>query len=53
MNEIFSHVECNGIPTRCSYQRLKLSHFKTNQDFLNAFKHNLKDHYFRKGNKKE
>ena len=32
MNEIFSHVECNGIPTRCSYQRLKLSHFQTNQD---------------------
>ena len=32
MNESFSHVECNGIPTRCSYQRLKLSHFKTNQD---------------------
>ena len=76
MNEIFSHVECNGIPTRCSYQRLKLSHFQTNQDlralsyigpslwnnidkslktsfYLNAFKHNLKDHYFRKGNKKE
>ena len=76
MNEIFSHVECNGIPTGCSYQRLKLSHCKTNQDLralscigpslwnnidkslktslsLNAFKHNLKDYYFRKGNKKE
>ena len=31
MNEIFSHPECNGIPTRCSYQKLRLSHRDTNQ----------------------
>ena len=76
INEIFPHAECNGIPTLCSYQKLKLPHCKTNQGLrtllynspslwnnldkslkttvsLNAFKHNLKDYYFRKGNKKE
>ena len=31
MNEIFSHAECNGIPARCSYQKLKLPHRKTIQ----------------------
>ena len=31
MNEVFSHAESNGIPTRCSYQKLKLHHRKTNQ----------------------
>ena len=31
MDEIFSHAECNGIPTRYSYQNLKLPHRKTNQ----------------------
>ena len=31
MNEVFSHAESNGIPTRCSYQNLKLPHRKTNQ----------------------
>ena len=31
MDEIFYHAECNGIPTRYSYQRLKLPHRKTNQ----------------------
>ena len=31
MNEVFSHAEPNGIPTRCSYQKLKLPHRKTNQ----------------------
>ena len=64
-----------GIPTRCSYQKIKLPHRKTNLGFraqpysgpsiwnkldkslkisvsLNAFKHNLKDHYFRKDNKR-
>ena len=30
MNEIYSHAESNGIPTRC-YQQLKLPHGKTNQ----------------------
>ena len=76
VNEVFSHAESKGIPTRCSYQKLKLPHCKTNQGLrallytdpslwnklgkflkvsvsLNAFKHNLKDYYFRKGNKKE
>ena len=75
MSEVFSHAESNGIPTRCSYQKLKLPHRKTNQGLralsyighslwnkldkslktsvsLNAFKHNLKDYYFKKGNKK-
>ena len=31
MDEIFYHAECNGIPTRYSYQKLKLPHRKTNQ----------------------
>ena len=31
MNEVFTHAESNGIPTRCSYQKLKLSHRKTNK----------------------
>ena len=31
MEEIFSHAECNGIPTRHSYQKLKLPFRKTNQ----------------------
>ena len=64
MTETFSHGECDEIPARCSYQKLKLPHRKTNQGLrafkslktsvsLNAFKHNLKDFYFRKGNKKE
>ena len=76
MDEIFSYSECNRIPTPYSYQRLKLSHRKTNQSLralsyigpslwnnqdkslktsatLSAFKHNIKDYYFRKGNKKE
>ena len=76
MNEVFSHAEPNRIPTRCSYQKTKLPHRKTNQGLralsyigpslwnklhkslkksvsLNAFKHNLKDHNFRKDNKKE
>ena len=30
MNEVFSHAESNGIPTRCFYQKLKLPHCKTN-----------------------
>ena len=76
MDEIFPHAECNGIPTRYSYQKLKLPHRKTNQGLrtlsyivtslwnnqdkslktpasLKAVKHNIKDYYFRKGNKKE
>ena len=76
MNEVFTHAESNGIPTGCSYQKLKLPHRKTNQGLRallyigpslwnkldkslktsvssNAFKHNLKDHYFKKGNKQE
>ena len=75
MNEIFSLAGCNGIPTRYSYQKLKLSHRKTNQGLralsyicpslwnnqdrslktsasLNSIKRNIKDYYFRKGNKK-
>ena len=75
-DEIFYQSECNGIPTRYSYQKLKLPHRKTNQGLralsyigpslwnkqdkslktsasLNSFKHNIKDYYFRKGNKKE
>ena len=74
-NKVFSHAESNGILTRCSYQKLKLPHRKTNQDLralsyigpslwnkidkflktsvsLNAFKNNLKDYYFKKGNTK-
>ena len=31
MNEVFSHAQSNGIPTGCSYQKLKLPHLKTNQ----------------------
>ena len=31
MGEIFLHAECNGIPIRYSYQKLKLSHRKANQ----------------------
>ena len=76
MDEISSHAECSEIPTRYSYQKLKLPHHKTNQGLralsyispslwnnqdkslktsasLHAFKHNIKDYYFRKGNKKE
>ena len=76
MDEIFSHAECNGIPIRYSYQKLKLPHRKTNQVLrvllyvgpslwnnqdkslktsasLKAFKHNIKDYYYRKGDKKE
>ena len=76
MNEVFSHAECIGIPTRYSHQKLKLPKRKTNQGLralsytgpslwnnldnsvktsvsLNAFKHNLKNHFFRKMNAKE
>ena len=67
MDEIFSHAKYNGISARYSYQKLKLPHRKTNQGLrafsyvaasltpapLNAFKHNIKNYYFRKGNKKE
>ena len=28
MDKIFPHAECNGIPTRYSYQKLKLPHRK-------------------------
>ena len=31
MDKIFYSAECNGIPTRYSYQKLKLPHRKTNQ----------------------
>ena len=31
MNEVFSHAECIGIPTRYSHQKLKLPKRKTNQ----------------------
>ena len=31
MDEVFSKVDCNGIPTCYSYQKLKLPHRKTNQ----------------------
>ena len=31
MNEIFFNAECNGIPTRSSFQKLKLPRRKTNQ----------------------
>ena len=31
MDEFFSDAECNGIPTRYSYQKLKPPHRKTNQ----------------------
>ena len=31
VNEVFSHAESKGIPTRCSYQKLKMPHCKTNQ----------------------
>ena len=30
MDEVFFKAECNGIPTRYSYQKLKLPHRKTN-----------------------
>ena len=76
MNEVSTHAESNGIPTRCYYQKLKLPHLKKNRGLrvlsyigpslwnkldkslkrsvsLNAFKHNLKDNYFKKGNKNE
>ena len=76
MDETLSHAECNGIPTRYSYQNLKLLPGKKNQGLrafsyigpslwnnqdkslktspsLNTFKHNVKDYYFWKGNKKE
>ena len=32
MNEVFTHAERKGIHTRYSYQKLKLSYRKTNQD---------------------
>ena len=32
MNEVCSHAESNEIPTRCTYQKLKLPHRKTNKD---------------------
>ena len=35
---IFSHADCNGIPTRYSYQKVKLSHRKTYQG-LRALSH--------------
>jgi len=73
MDEIFSLADYIGIPTRYSYQKLKLPKRKTTQGLralsylgpslwnnldnslkksasLNAFKHNLKDHYFRTTN---
>ena len=61
MDETFFCAECNRIPTRYSYEKLKLSHHKINQNkdsialsyisaSLNAFKHNTKEYYFRKGN---
>ena len=76
MNEVFTHAEFSGIPTRCSHQKIKLPHGKVNQGLrallyigpslwnklddslktsvsLNAFKYNLKDHYFKKRNKKK
>ena len=76
MDEVFYHAECNGIPPRYFYQRLKLPHRKTNQGLtalsyigpsfwnnqdkslkisasLNSFKHEIKNYYFRKTNKKE
>ena len=31
MNEVFSHAESYEIPTRCSYQKLKLLHCKINK----------------------
>lgn len=31
LEEIFSHANCNGIPTRYSHQKLNLPHRKTNQ----------------------
>ena len=31
MNEVFSYAESYGIPTCCSYQKLKLRHCKTNK----------------------
>ena len=31
MNEIFSHAQCYGIPTRCFYQKVELLHHKTTQ----------------------
>ena len=31
MDEVFFKAECNRIPTRYSYQKLKLPHRKTNQ----------------------
>ena len=73
MDEVFFKTECNRIPTRYSYQKLKLPHRKKNQGlralsyvgpflwnkldnslkmsaFLNTFKHNLKNQYFRINN---
>ena len=34
MNEIFFDTECNGIPTRSSYQKLKYSCRKTKQGLI-------------------
>ena len=57
MDEIFSHAECKWIPTMNSYIGPSLwndqdKSLKTSAS-LNGFKHNIKDYYFRKGNKKE
>ena len=54
MDEIFYHAECDGA---LSYIGSSLwnnqdKSFKTFAS-LNSFKHNIKDYYFRKGNKKE
>ena len=71
MDEIFLNAECNGIPTRYSFQKLRLPYRKTNQGLnalsyvgpslwnnldhslktstsLLAFKHNVKDNFFKK-----
>ena len=76
MDEVFIKAECNGIPIRYSYQKLKIPHCKTNQGLralsfvgpslwnnldkslktsasLNAFKHNLKNQFFRTNNKQK
>ena len=34
MNEVLSHAEPKGIPTCCSYQKLKLPYRKTNQGLI-------------------
>ena len=63
-DEIYVPLETNGIHTHSSYQKLNVPHRKTNvgqkalsstktSTSLNAFKHNIKQHYLNEKKKRE